>query len=159
MEELKIHLFPLRTLQIIETWDCTKLQTGDWNEQIQAKLKDADIVIFMLSPYFLASEYILNKELLPALQEFRENKSKKMFFVVVRNFAFNALSAIAKITDNVAGLTKENVLTELPKHQFIPYQVKDTPDGKKRELKPINQWEYKEDAYVKIVEQLVSEID
>lgn len=158
LEELQIHLSPLKTLRVIETWDCTKLRTGDWNEQIQEKLKNADIIIFMLSPYFLASEYILNKELLPVLQDFRENKSKKMFFVVVRNFAYNALSAIAKVTDGITGLTEDNVLAELPKHQSIPYQVEDTENGKIRKLTPVNQWKYKEEAYVKIIEQLIQEI-
>ena len=158
LEELKIHLSPLKELRMIEPWDCTGLQTGDWNEQIQNKLKEADIIIFMLSPYFLASEYIVSKELLPALQDFRNSQGKKMFFVVVRNFAYNALSSIAKITGNISNLNEETVFLELPKHQFIPYEVSEKDGEMVRTLTPINKWTHREDAYVKIIDQLINEI-
>ena len=81
-----------------------------------------------------------------------------MFFVVVRNFAYNALSSIAKITGNISNLNEETVFLELPKHQFIPYEVNEKDGEMVRTLTPINKWTHREDAYVKIIDQLINEI-
>ena len=152
LEKLETHLSPFSDLEIIETWDCTQLRTGYWHKQIQDKLKEADIVIFMLSPDFLASKYILNEELLPSFREFRNDGNKKLMFVVVRNFAYNVLSKFSDLTGEIDLSESKNVLLELTKHQFIPYQ-KPKGEGTERKLLPIKQWEDEDDAYVEVINQ------
>ena len=158
LEKLKTHLSPFNQLKIIESWDCTKLQTGNWHEQIQNNLKEADIVIFMLSANFLESNYILSQELLPSFKEIRDNKNKKLMFVVVKSFAYNALSKYSDLTGNIDLSNSENMLLELTKHQFIPYEIKEINGNKERKLTPIKKWEDEDDAYVEIINQLVNNL-
>jgi len=156
LEKLKTHLSPFGALNIIDTWDCTELQPGNWHEQIQKKLEEADIVLFMMSANFLASNYILQKELLPSFKRIRFDKNKKLFFVIVKNFAYNSLVKYSDLTGEIDLSNPENVLLELTKHQFIPYQIN---DNNERKLTPINKWEDENDAYVEIVEQLLKTIE
>jgi internalin A len=159
LEKLETHLSPFSDLEIIGTWDCTQLRTGYWHKQIQDKLKEADIVIFMLSPDFLASKYILNEELLPSFKEFRNDGNKKLMFVVVRNFAYNVLSKFSDLTGEIDLSESKNVLFELTRHQFIPYQKpKSENNNTERKLLPIKQWEDEDDAYVEVISQLYDNI-
>jgi len=153
LEKLRTHLSPFSNLEIIEAWDCTELQTGNWHEQIQHKLKESDIVIFLMSPDFLASSYILNQELLPSFKEVRENGDKKLIFVVARNFAYSALGKFSSLTGEVDLSKPENVLQELPKHQFIPYKKPESGQTE-RKLLPIKQWPDEDDAFVEVINQI-----
>lgn len=157
LEKLKSHLSPFEQLKLIEPWDCTALESGNWHEKIQVKLKEADIVIFLLSANFLESKYIVSEELFPSINALRTNTEKTLLFVVARNFAFNALSSFNSLTGEIDFSNQEEILLELPKHQFIPYQISERANQtKERKLTPINQWKYEEDAYVEIINQIMN---
>ncbi len=62
-EELKIkfekHLSGLKRNKIIDVWTDEKILIGEkWDEKIKNELLESDIVIFLISPDFLNSEYI-----------------------------------------------------------------------------------------------------
>jgi hypothetical protein len=58
-DQFVIHLSGLKRLNFVEIWDDRQVKIGDiWNEEIINNLYDSDIIIFLISPDFLASEYI-----------------------------------------------------------------------------------------------------
>jgi len=62
-EELKrqfeTHLSGLKRQKLIDVWDDRQVLIGEkWDEKIKQKLTNSDIVIFLISSDFLASEYI-----------------------------------------------------------------------------------------------------
>lgn len=67
-EELKMqfdaHLSGLKRLQLIEVWDDRQVLIGDkWDDIIKQRLLSSEIVIFLISSDFLASEYINEVEI------------------------------------------------------------------------------------------------
>lgn len=58
-------LVPLHDQGIIENpWYCTLLEAGsDWSDEIQSRLKEADIVFFMCSMSFIRTKYIREHEI------------------------------------------------------------------------------------------------
>lgn len=74
LEEVKTHIKPLERYYGIEEWDDKKLRTSDrWKVEISKVLNEATIAILLVSPYFVASDFIVNNELQPLL----ENANKK----------------------------------------------------------------------------------
>jgi len=67
-ERLERHLSTLRNEGLIVDWYDGKIQPGtDWDDEIRTHLGRADIVLFLVSADFLASEYIGRVEIADAL--------------------------------------------------------------------------------------------
>jgi hypothetical protein len=76
VKELKPSLTILERRGYIAPWRDTDLAPGeDWNETIQERLADAELVLFMVSRQFLASPYITTKERPLAMQLRSEGKA------------------------------------------------------------------------------------
>ena len=74
LERIKIHLTPLRRIFDIEVWDDSHIRPGmPWQEEIATNLDSARVAILLLSPYFLASEFITTNELPRLLTAARED--------------------------------------------------------------------------------------
>ena len=74
LDEVKTHLKPLERYYGIDEWDDQKLRTSDrWKVEISKALNNATIAVLLFSPYFMASDFIVNNELQPLL----ENADKK----------------------------------------------------------------------------------
>lgn len=74
------HLAPLQRSGLLERWYCTELLAGsDWDATIQAHFDAADIICFMVSPNFNATDYIYEFELKKAF----ERKQKDPHFKIV----------------------------------------------------------------------------
>ena len=63
----------------MKIWDDRSVKIGDeWDDEIKNNLRDSDIVLFLMSSDFLASEYINEKEINTAI----ELHKRKMLIIV-----------------------------------------------------------------------------
>jgi tetratricopeptide (TPR) repeat protein len=61
---LRIHLKPLEREKVIFLWSDENIKAGDkWKNEIQLALDSAKVAVLIISADFLASEFIINKEL------------------------------------------------------------------------------------------------
>lgn len=74
-EQIKVHLTPLQSRLGFEIWHDKLIQPGqDWHAQIQKALSETKVAVLLVSPKFLASDYINNHELKPLVDaQAREN--------------------------------------------------------------------------------------
>lgn len=69
LEYLQVHLSPLK----LNIWDDTQLLPGSyWEEEIKKAVKAAKVAILLVSPEFLASNFITTNELPPLLRAAEE---------------------------------------------------------------------------------------
>ncbi|MEM6454813.1 MAG: SUMF1/EgtB/PvdO family nonheme iron enzyme [Acidobacteriota bacterium] len=67
--ELDVHLSSLRREGRVETWDDLKIEPGErWEAAIAENLEAADVVLLLVSAYFLDSDYAYEKEMTRALE-------------------------------------------------------------------------------------------
>lgn len=84
MKRLVTHLKPLRRSGVIEVWFDRLMEAGDeWNEKIQQELEASDMVMFLVSPDFLASDYIMDVEVPAAVQK-HQDKQVDIFPVLLK---------------------------------------------------------------------------
>lgn len=63
------HLSMLRRNGTIETWNCRKLLPGEkWDGKIKQELEEANLIIFLVSDDFLATDYIWDVEIKRAIE-------------------------------------------------------------------------------------------
>jgi hypothetical protein len=78
-EELDVHLAMVKRDPNVEIWSDEDIEVGsEWNDSIKTNLKEADIILLLISPRFLASSYIFDVEIKDAM----EKHEKKEAFVV-----------------------------------------------------------------------------
>jgi internalin A len=130
---LRDRLSILQKFNIAETWACEDLTDSLWDEKIQKELNDSHLVIFMLSPNFFASEYIVDKEVIPVLKKFSERKQKIM---CVKVSEFGAETEINKFFED----KKLNYITS--DFQYFPYgTIDDRSTGQvKEQIVPLDQY-------------------
>lgn len=82
---LEVHLKLLQRRRLIESWDDRKLEAGDdWKETISDNLDGADIVILLVSPDFIASDYCYELEMRRALER-HETGAARVIPIIVRD--------------------------------------------------------------------------
>jgi TIR domain len=68
-EQLEKHLLILKRQGLIASWFDQQISAGaNWSQEINSHLQTADIILLFVSPDFLASDYIYQKELQIALR-------------------------------------------------------------------------------------------
>jgi hypothetical protein len=68
-DQLEIHLAMLKRQGFIETWHDRRITAGEqFGQAISAHLDSADIVLLLVSPDFLASDYCYEREMLRAIE-------------------------------------------------------------------------------------------
>jgi len=76
LEELMGHLAVFERNGTAKFWYDQDITGGkDWDQEIRLNLKDADIVLLLISPYFFRSDYIHSVELTEALQRDRNGEA------------------------------------------------------------------------------------
>lgn len=86
VDTFKEYLLPLYEDNLIEhPWYCTELIAGDnWNDEIQKKFKEADIVFFMISKNSMSTKYIKENEIKNAIDRYKDdNKSVKIVPIIL----------------------------------------------------------------------------
>lgn len=75
-QRLETSLTQLERDQLISTWDDRKILPGEtWDREINENLNSADIILLLVSPDFLASEYVNSHELSRALERQRSGSA------------------------------------------------------------------------------------
>lgn len=84
-DELEKHLIMLKRQGIISTWHDRKIDAGNLlNSEIDSNLKDANIILLLVSVDFLASDYCYNREMKEALK-MHESKQAVVVPIILRS--------------------------------------------------------------------------
>jgi internalin A len=99
--ELETHLKLLQRQGIIESWSDRDIEAGDeWKRKIDDNLERADIILLLVSPDFIASDYCYEIEMKRALERHEKNEALVIPIVVRdvnwRTAPFAKLQALPK---------------------------------------------------------------
>ncbi len=112
----------------IDVWADHEIKAGeDWDESIKENLRQADIIIFLVSISFIASPYIKDKELAVGYER-KEGGSAEIIPVLLTDSMWEQ--------------------TALSRFQALPIDPSD------KRSKPIEEWENKDKAYNSIARQI-----
>src|SRR3989442_14799566 len=74
-DELDRHLSPLRRSKLIITWYDGEIAPGsEWEQEINTRLEEANLILLLVSPTFIASDYCWGKEMRRALERQKAGK-------------------------------------------------------------------------------------
>jgi TIR domain len=83
-QQLDISLALLRRAKLISVWHDKKILPGqEWDQEIDRNLENADIVLLLVSPDFLASDYAYSREMLRAVER-HESRSATVVPIILR---------------------------------------------------------------------------
>lgn len=75
-EKFIIHLHSLKRADLISNWYDNEINPGEeWDEEIKKNLNESDLIIFLLSPELIASEYVYKNELKLSIIKHRNNEA------------------------------------------------------------------------------------
>lgn len=75
-QDLEIRLTMLRRNKLVSIWHDRKiLPSNDWANEIDSNLNEADIILFLVSPEFLASDYCYDKEAKRAIERHNDGEA------------------------------------------------------------------------------------
>jgi tetratricopeptide (TPR) repeat protein len=73
--QLTAHLSPLRRARKLTIWFDVQIRPGsDWKLEIEKQLKEADLILLLISPGFIASDYCYNLQLTTALNHYEAGR-------------------------------------------------------------------------------------
>jgi hypothetical protein len=96
LNKLQVHLKPLVTDGLLDVWDDTRLRPGArWRDEIERALGMARAAILLVSPDFLASDFVRTSELPPLLEK-AESGGAQILSVIVRPCLFKEHRELSK---------------------------------------------------------------
>lgn len=76
-DELELHLAILRRQGLVDDWHDRKIGAGtEWQQQILAQLGSAQIIVMLVTPHFIASDYCYTVEMELALERHRAGQAR-----------------------------------------------------------------------------------
>jgi hypothetical protein len=98
-KELDIWLAPLRYDKLISVWTDREISPGaEWSQEISKHLTSADIILLLVSKYFLASSYCYTIELDKALERHEAGKARVIPIILspvdLRSLSFSKLQSL-----------------------------------------------------------------
>jgi internalin A len=156
LENFRQNLAVLKNAGLIESWGDWEIRGGeDWDQTIRDELRQAEIVVLLLSTPFLASKYIQGQEVKLALERRKEGKAQ-IVPVLVENCGWEGHAQLSKlqIVPNEKGKLKtivgfkpnqragwssvenalKKVITQIAKR--LPKTVDPRPDLQPRSVRP-----------------------
>ncbi len=125
--ELERHLKILQRRGLIQPWHDRAIVPGQlWDQEIHQQLLQADLVLLLLSSYFMGSDYILGVELKTALRRASEG-SATVVPILLRPLDLEGLDG-----------------DDLPVAPLLQRQ------GLPRDLKAVTSWRQREEAWVSV---------
>lgn len=118
LERLQLHLKPLLRNTAIRAWDDTNIPVGEaWQEEIEQALAASRVAVLLITPEFLASDYIADREL-PCILAEQERGHLKVVPIVVRpsviaETALSKLQAAEDLKRPLSSLEKDKCDQEL----------------------------------------------
>jgi hypothetical protein len=74
LERLLDYLKPLERDAVVDTWDDTRIEPGSrWREQVEAALDAARVAVLLVSADYLASDYVIEREIPFLLEDARDH--------------------------------------------------------------------------------------
>src|ERR1041385_7485976 len=102
-DRLLLHLAPLDTRATIHVWSDTQIDAGaNWKEEIEKALRKAGAAVLLVTPAFLASEFIWTEEM-PRILKHRES-GMLVFPLIVKACAWQLESALERIQARPKGV-------------------------------------------------------
>ncbi len=87
-DDLLEHLKPYIRAHMLTAWSDQQIQAGSqWFDQIKVALSSAKVAVLLVTPSFLASDFIYNEELIPLLKD-AERGGVKILWIPVRPSAY-----------------------------------------------------------------------
>ena len=84
LEKLKRHLSPLRRQGVIDVWYDREIRAGtEWEEEIKRHLNEAHVILLLISPDFIHSDYCYDTEMKRAMAR-HERKEAVVVPIIVR---------------------------------------------------------------------------
>jgi hypothetical protein len=102
LRQLQTHLRPFERAGLIDHWDDTRLRPGDaWEEEIRQALSEARVAVLLVSPHFLASDFIMDQELPLLLEAARRGEATLLPMILspCRYWAVPGLSTYQAVND------------------------------------------------------------
>jgi GTPase SAR1 family protein len=129
-DELVEHLSGLRRQGFIQQWTDRVILAGDkWDDTIKKNLNEAQVILFLVSPSFLASDYIQDNEIRIALERSRPSGSNLVIIPIpVRN-------------------------CDIESSTLKDFQ------GAIKDFKPVSSWSNRDDAWIDVVNKLKAVIE
>jgi TIR domain len=99
--ELETHLKLLQRQRLLDVWTDRRIAPGsEWGGEIDENLQASELVLFLVSPDFVASDYCYDREMLTALQR-HESGLARVIPIIVRDVdwhsaPFGKLQALPK---------------------------------------------------------------
>jgi hypothetical protein len=82
LERLLVHLAVLERRGLIHVWSDTRIAVGaDWQKEIETALSQSQVAVLLVSPVFLASDYIWKEEM-PRIMAHREQGMEVLPLIV-----------------------------------------------------------------------------
>src|SRR5258708_930007 len=85
LKKLKTHLFPLQRAGLVDVWYDRDISAGtDWEQQIKERLNAAHIILLLVSPDFMASDYCYSIEMQRAMERHEKGEARVIPIILRR---------------------------------------------------------------------------